>query len=134
MKTKFQNGFTLVELMIVVAIVSILAYVASASFSDNVTASKRTEGRAAVLSTAVTLEKCKAIYGTYNNANCSISSGDSITSPDGLYTVAVTSGPTTFSLVASPQGSQSSDTDCTSIRLNHLQQQTGTGAKPAVCW
>jgi len=136
MNKKTETGFTLIELMVVVAIVAILAVVATSNYSANVISSKRTDGRSTVLRTAATLEKCKSMFGAYNHANCSISSGDSITSPEGLYSVAVTSAATTFDLVANPVAgeSQANDADCTSIRTNHLQQQTGTGAIPEKCW
>jgi len=131
-----QRGFTLIELMIVVAIVSILAYVATSNYGQNVAKAKRTDGRTALLTTAATLEKCKAAYGVYNNASCSVDNGDSIDSPENLYSIAVTSAATTFTLVATPTAgeSQVGDTECTSLRLNHLGQQTATGSDPTRCW
>lgn len=131
-----SQGFTLIELMIVVAVVSILAYLATGSFGENVIAAKRTDGRTGILNVASTLEKCKAIYGTYNNGNCSVNNGDSIPSPEGLYNVSVGSTATAFALTANPAAgkSQTNDSMCTSIRLNHLGQQTGTGSDSDVCW
>lgn len=125
-----QAGFTLLELMIVVAIVAILASLAMAYYGDNVTSARRTDGRSALLNNVTRLEKCKATYGVYNNAACTINAS----SPDGFYTVAVVSDATTFTLTASPAGAQTGDTDCTSITLDNLGQQAGAGADPTECW
>ena len=132
MKYQTESGFTLIELMIVVGIVAIVSALAIYNYGESASKSKRTDGRTALLSTAATLEKCKSIYGVYNNTGCSIGNGDSIDSPEGLYQVSVTSTTTTFSLTATPQGSQAGD-DCTSMTLNHLQQQGGS-PDADTCW
>ena len=131
-----QSGFTLIELMIVVAIISILAVVATGYFGDNVTAARRTDGRTALLNAASTLEKCKAVYGAYNNANCSITSTSSIASSDGHYTVSTSSlTATAFTLQAVPVAGtpQAGDTACTKMTLTHLGIQGGTPASNE-CW
>lgn len=131
MRKNLHKGFSLIELMVALGIIAILATVAAGFMGENVTAAKRTDGRSALLTSASTLEKCKAIYGTYNNANCDISNGDSFDSPDQKYTVTVTSTATTFSLTATPKAT---DEKCTSIKLDHLGQQTGTGSDAELCW
>jgi type IV pilus assembly protein PilE len=133
---KKLSGFTLIELMIVVLVVAILGALATSYYGDSVIKSKRTDGRSTLLDTASRLEKCKAVYGAYNNANCSVSNGDSIDSKEGLYSINVTSTATTFNLTANPVAgqSQANDTKCTSITLDNLGQQSGTGAEPASCW
>ena len=136
MRKNSQQGMTLIELMIVVSIVSILAYVAIGSYSDSSQAARRTDARSALLVTATALEKCKAVYGTYNNANCSINDGDKIASADGLYSIEVSTAATSFLLDATPVAdtAQANDSDCTSIRLDHLGRQTAVGANTEECW
>jgi type IV pilus assembly protein PilE len=60
-----RSGFTLVELLIVVAIVSILAAVALPSFQDQIRRSQRTEGKTALLRAAQLLERNYTVNNTY---------------------------------------------------------------------
>jgi len=60
-----QRGFTLVELMIVVAIVGILAMVAFPAYQGQVKKGNRAEGKSAVLKTAQALERYFTVNNTY---------------------------------------------------------------------
>jgi type IV pilus assembly protein PilE len=132
MKKENQNGFTLIELMIVVVIVAILASLAMSNYGDSVMRSKRTDAKDALTSMAVSLEKCKALYGLYDD-KCSIKTGVSKTSSEGLYTVTptVTADKASFTLTAVPVTgkSQENDTACSSITLTNLGIQL-----PTACW
>jgi len=130
---KYSKGFTLIELMIVVAIVGILSAVALGWYGDNVIAANRSEGRATLTQVAASLEKCKSLFGAYNAADCNVA--NPVMSESNLYSIDTTTDrtATTFTLTASPAGRQLADTDCTSMTL------TNTGIKggvPAVneCW
>ena len=126
-----NKGFTLIELMIVVAIIAALSMLASSFFSENVIKARCTEGRSALLSGSAALEKCKVVYGAYNSANCNTASfvGDTT---DGHFNVALASTATTFTLTATGQGvaAPGGNPYCSQITLNHLGVQGGIGSSP----
>ena len=135
MNRKNTAGFTLIELMIVVAIIGILATVALGFYGENVIASNRTEGRSALQTAAGTLEKCKSLYGRYDAANCNYAD---FTSESNFYTISGngTITATSFTLTATPVAgsAQAGDTDCTAITLTNTGVKNGTGADPTQCW
>ena len=132
---KHSKGFSLIELMVVVAIVGILTSVAMGFFGDNVIASNRSEGRAELSATATSLEKCKSLYGAYDAVACNVA--DTIATDTNFYSIDTTTRTaTTFTLTASPVAGQpqTNDTDCTSLTLTNTGIKGGTGANAAECW
>ena len=135
MNRGYLRGFTLVELMIVVAIVGILGAISMGFYGNYVTDANRTDGRMALTQTATSLEKCKALYSAYNSANCNVTWP--VTSDEGLYTVAATAiSGATFLLTATPVagGRQAGDLDCTSLTLTSAGIESGFGADITECW
>ncbi len=135
MNRGYLQGFTLVELMIVVAIVGILGAISMSFYGNYVTDANRTDGRMALTETATSLEKCKALYSAYNSANCNVAFP--VTSDEGLYTVAATAiAGATFLLTATPVAGarQAGDTDCTTLTLTSSGIEGGTGADVTECW
>lgn len=64
MNTKLR-GFTLIELMVAVAILGILAAIAYPNYMEHVRTGHRTAARAALLDAAQALERYYSINGTY---------------------------------------------------------------------
>lgn len=60
-----QRGFTLIELMIVVAVVGILSAIALPSYQSYVERSRRADGRAALLRAAQWMERAASVRGQY---------------------------------------------------------------------
>ena len=132
---KQSRGFSLIELMIVVAIVGILAAVAMGFYGDNVIAANRTEGRSALSETAGSLEKCRSLYGSYNSANCNVTLP--FATETNYYSISATAiAATAFTLTATPvAGSpQSNDADCTTLTLTNTGVKGATGADTSDCW
>ena len=132
--TKHAHGYSLIELVIVVGIMSMIAMVAMGYFGDNVISANRTEARAALTQTAGALEKCKSLYGSYDNANCNVTFP--ITTESNFYTVTSVAASSTFTLTATPVAgeSQAKDADCTTFTLTNTGLKAATGADTTVCW
>ncbi len=130
-----MKGFTLIEVMIVVVIVAILASIAFPSYQEYVLRSNRTEGQALLSDAAARQERYFAQHNTYADtvAKLGLSSANST---NGLYQLSISPNPTTsFTLTATPQGSQTRDTKCANLTLNSAGTRGKTGtATVESCW
>jgi len=130
-----NNGFTLIELMIVVAIVAILTTVAYPSYIDNVRKTKRASVQADLMELASYMERSFTENNVYNSATASDTlTASGITSDD--YTLSIsTLNATEYILKAAPTGNQSSDR-CGIMKLSQTSAKTATVSGVAVtgCW
>lgn len=62
---RYQQGFTLIELMIVVAVVGILSAIAYPSYTEYVRRGHRADARAGLLQAQLWLERAATATGTY---------------------------------------------------------------------
>lgn len=124
------NGFTLIELMIVVVIVSILATIAYPSYVDQVRKTRRSDAQTALLRTTQSLERCYTEYNAYNDTSCAAvaASGTDLAATyqdteRGYYSLGATSlTSTAFALQATPSGDQAND-KCGSLTYNNIGQK-----------
>jgi type IV pilus assembly protein PilE len=63
-----DQGFTLIELMIVVAIIGIIAAIAYPSYTEYVERARRTDAQGALMGLAAAMERHRTANGTYENA------------------------------------------------------------------
>ncbi|MDY6921506.1 MAG: type IV pilin protein [Pseudomonadota bacterium] len=145
MKSAISNkGFTLIEVMIVVAIIAIIAAIGYPSYQESVYKSRRADGRAALQEAAARQERIYVESNSYTSDVAKlVSNGDGSSSPEGYYGISVslscdrTVGGATyyscFTLTATPQGAQAGDTDCTTLTLTHTGVKGATGGG-TTCW
>ena len=110
------NGFTLIELMIAVAVVGILLAVALPSFLDSIRKGRRAEAFAALSAIQQAQERWRsnnALYGTLSNLTIVSSTSG------GNYTLAVTANTATgYEATADGSGSgQRNDGQCTKLSV-----------------
>jgi len=129
-------GFTLIELMVTLAILGIILGVAIPNYRQWVLESGRTEAKSVLMQGAQTLERCFTRFSAYNDGDCPLGAGGTEMSENGKYQLTVTGvTATTFNLTAAPQGSQTKDTECGSFTLNNAGVRgVSTGTDPAECW
>jgi len=124
-------GFTLIELMIVVAVLAIIAAIAFPAYTSQVQKARRAEATSAVLGAAQQLERCYTRASTYTGClnTTDISSGLS------HYNISIdpTSPTSTYTLIAEPKGSQSNDV-CTFTLTHTGVRGVGEGASIDECW
>lgn len=136
---KRQSGITLIELMIVVAIVGILAAIAYPSYRAYVLRSNRTDAKIALEQTAQALEKCFTRYMAYDSDNCTaakqLDDGGSFETSHGFYKVTGKIENATFTLTATAQAGQVSDKECMnfSVKETGAKSVSGTGSTDR-CW
>lgn len=129
------RGFTLIELMIVVAVVAVLAAIAMPAYNDSIRKGRRGQAKSDLVELAQILERHYTVQGRYDlNRDSSaypllFTSSPKTGTPYYTLTDTVRTA-TTFTLTATPLGSQASDSCGTlSITQAGTKNPTTTG-----CW
>ena len=127
------HGFSLIELMIVLAILGIIAAFAYPSYTKSVRKSQRSDAEASLNQLAQVLERCYTQNFRYTGCPTVTNPAPSpATSQKGYYALSVpalTTSTYTIQATAVASGPQVQDTGCTTMSLNN------TGIKtPATCW
>jgi type IV pilus assembly protein PilE len=145
---KKQPGFTLLELMIVCAVLGIIAMVAIPAYTEQVARGKRGEAKTALLRGAQQMERFYTINNCYPSsaATCSSATSSALAltaaSVNGFsgdnasyskYNVTVTTNPQDFTLTATP-ATATTDPKCGTLTITNTGAKTSSAGTSADCW
>ncbi len=122
-----QRGFTLIELMVTVVVISVLALIALPSYQQYVRQARRVEAQAELINLQRAMEKYRVNNPSYDgcvaDGACALPTSDDYT-----YSVSGASA-TGYSLSAEAKGSQAADSGCSPLTLNQNSEKGPNG-----CW
>jgi type IV pilus assembly protein PilE len=128
--SRVAAGFSLIELMVVVAIIGILASIALPSYNEHTRKTRRAAGAACAAAVAQQAER----YYTTNLTYTGFAANTSICEPKALeyYTVAASGTPDakTYTIAATPKGVMSGDS-CSTLSIDQTGRKSPTTAG---CW
>lgn len=131
-----KNGFSLIELMIAVAVVGILAAIAYPSYQHQVMQTHRAKATACLGEYAQFMERFYTTNLTYTGADPTLGCATE-NNLNTRYTISVGGlAQGTYTITAAPIGAQASlDTECATLTLNQagIRTESGTG-DVADCW
>ena len=146
MKSRLTQGFTLIELMIVIVVVGILAAIAFPSYQNSVNKTRRSDAKSA-LTRAATLQERWYTQSTPNSYTDVEANIGGTTSDEGYYTInasiPATPGCTVgalnycYLITATAVGAQLDDTNCRTLSIDHTGLKTSTdsgGGASTDCW
>ena len=150
-----QKGFTIVELLIVVAIIGVIAAIAIPSYQNYITRAGRTDGQTWLMTVMQAQERFYSQNQAYtanlgggvgglaltNPSGGAVATNGSLTSEDGRYTISAAACANAViancvTLTATAQGQQAArDTECGNLTLDSrgTKGESGTGNVDA-CW
>ena len=136
-----KSGLTLIEVLIVVAILGIIAAIAIPSYTKYITSSRRADGQVALLEAAQRMERFFTNNNTYVGATIGDGANDLIfeTSEREYYELSfsppdngVNPSARAFKIRATAQNEQLKDTDCEYMEIDHLGRKTSHPSDS--CW
>ena len=137
---KKTQGFTLIELMIVVAILGIIAAIGYPSYLEQVKKSRRAEGMGHLLELADRMERFYSDKGTYAGATLGTGTGNVFvaTTEGGHYTLSISAQDNVaFTISATPTSKSKQNTDkCHTFTMTSLGVKSVSGGSLSTddCW
>jgi type IV pilus assembly protein PilE len=129
-------GFTLIELMIVIAIVGILATISYSSYTQQVAKSRRASARALVQQVMQHEERYFTTNNTYTATLTDMGYAATLHTDSDSHDISLAAGPT-GAIASSVQVTATAlitDAKCLTLTLTSTNAQSGTGSQPSVCW
>ncbi|KGP63367.1 type IV pilin [Legionella norrlandica] len=134
---KNTTGFTLVELLVSLVIMGILVSIAYPSYVQYIQKSRRADAHSTLTQDQIILERCYSQNFSYAAA-CGALPSFPQNSPQGYYTINISNlSATTYTLTATPVGTQAKDTKCASMSINQANVKTAVDSSSAAqteCW
>ncbi len=131
-----SRGFTLIELMIVIAIVGILAAIAYPSYTDYVERARRNDAKAVILEASQFMERWFTERGTYVGATLPSSLTRAPREGDTWYTIGVSNlNAATYTVSANPKTGWTPK-KCGSLSIDQLgvKSRSNTSDSVSECW
>jgi type IV pilus assembly protein PilE len=145
-----QTGFTLVELMIAIAIVGVLAAIAYPAYEEHLRKARRAEGKTALMKAAQLQERFYTVNARYANNNelptlfglpngAALHSAENPADATAPYRITVAAGAgcdlaSCFVLTATPNGNFT-DAQCGNLTLTSTELRDRSGSAPMNrCW
>ena len=140
-----SSGFSLIELMVTVVIISILASIAIPAYNAQIRKSRRTEAKTALLDLAGREERYFNTNNAYTDvaaklgyapATSTVTLATPMSVGSGYYMVTIALGAPPYTIVATAVGDQAQDV-CRTLTVDSagLQTASGIGTNPNVdCW
>lgn len=125
------KGFSLVELMVVIAIIAILASIGIPTYNNYILRSHRSEATSELLAASNAADSFEIRNGSFPSGN-NINSFYHTNTQSGLYRLSYSNRGSSYTITATAQGSQTADTPCTNIEI----QVNGAivDKTPTACW
>lgn len=128
-------GFTLIELMIVVAVVAILSAVAYPSYQEHVRKSRRAQAKADLVEYSQLAERWHTTNNTYVGFALPTNQSPREAGAPARYNLAINTTQSTFTITATAQASAGQDKDkCGNLGINQAGVKTNSAGTLSDCW
>jgi type IV pilus assembly protein PilE len=131
-----QCGFSLIELLVVVAIVAILASVSYSAYTESTARSRRVAARALVMDVMQHEERFYTENNAYTSSLTAMGYGATLNTDRNTHSISLAAGATGAlqTSVAVTATAITADPKCTTLTLTSANARSGTGSQSALCW